>query len=77
MSNEGTVALNNYLQTGGKLASLSWVDITTGPRDQPVWTSTCKIAGKIVAEGTGTHKHLARNAAATLALKSLEADEQG
>ena len=85
------------LQARGKLTSLSWVDTCTGPRNQSVWTSTCKgvlrvgiiddsrpslpsstflVAGKVVAVGTGTHKHVARNVAATDALEVLKAEEQ-
>jgi hypothetical protein len=83
------IASSPDLQAKGELASLSWMDATTGPRDQPVWASTCKseaidpvddldylhrfsiVKGVAVAVGTGTHKHIARNAAATDALKSL------
>jgi hypothetical protein len=36
------------------------------------------VAGNVIAVGTGTHKHLAKNVAAAKALKSLtEADDQG
>ncbi|EGO05250.1 hypothetical protein SERLA73DRAFT_174311 [Serpula lacrymans var. lacrymans S7.3] len=71
MSNEGTVALNNYLQATNQLTSLSWQDSTSGPKNAPQWTSTCKIAGQVYGIGTGTHKHIARNMASTIALNSL------
>jgi len=39
-------------------------------------SSTFLVAGKVVAVGTGTHKHVARNVAATDALEVLKAEEQ-
>ncbi|KAI0323085.1 hypothetical protein OF83DRAFT_1167102 [Amylostereum chailletii] len=67
----GTVALNTYLQSVGKQASLSWIDVSEGPVHAPMWTCTCKVDGQAVATGTGTHKHLARDAAADKALPIL------
>ncbi|KAI0043532.1 hypothetical protein FA95DRAFT_1609313 [Auriscalpium vulgare] len=69
----GTIALNNYLQAQGKLTLLSWVDTSSGPAHAPEWTSICKLDGQAVATGTGTHKNLARDAAATEALRILTA----
>lgn len=71
----GTIALNNYLQVKGKLASLSWYDTSSGPAHEPEWTSDCKIDGKVIASGTGTHKHLSRDAASEKALAILMAEE--
>ncbi|KZV69737.1 hypothetical protein PENSPDRAFT_686125 [Peniophora sp. CONT] len=68
---QGTIALNNYLQSQGRLTALSWVDIASGSQHSPTWTCTCKIDGQSFAVGTGTHKHLARNAAAEQTLRIL------
>ncbi|KAI0274923.1 hypothetical protein BC834DRAFT_850345 [Gloeopeniophorella convolvens] len=67
----GTIALNNFLQGRGKLTSLSWVDTQSGPAHAPEWNSVCKIDGQEVSSGTGTHKHLSRDAAADAALAIL------
>ncbi|KAI9462287.1 hypothetical protein BJY52DRAFT_1185045 [Lactarius psammicola] len=67
----GTIALNNFLQARRKLASLSWLDTQSGPAHEPEWTSVCRIDGRDISSGTGTHKHLARDAAAERALAIL------
>ncbi|KAI0308077.1 hypothetical protein B0F90DRAFT_1832509 [Multifurca ochricompacta] len=75
----GTIALNNctghhmkaILQAKGKLASLSWYDTSAGPAHAPEWTSACKIDGKAISSGKGTHKHISRDCAAELALAIL------
>ncbi|SJL06416.1 uncharacterized protein ARMOST_09753 [Armillaria ostoyae] len=46
-SNRGTVELNNYLQSKGMLASLSWIESISGPRYGPTWTCICKIDGQV------------------------------
>ncbi|KAF8559973.1 hypothetical protein OG21DRAFT_10967 [Imleria badia] len=66
------VALNNYLQSIGRAATLSWKDSTSGLKHIPEWKSVCKISGKEYGVGVGTHKHLARGTAATLALEALK-----
>ncbi|KAH9968692.1 hypothetical protein BC827DRAFT_1263195 [Russula dissimulans] len=71
----GTIALNNYLQAKGKLAALSWYDTSSGPAHEPEWTSDCKIDGEVIASGKGTHKHLARDAAADKALAILMSED--
>ncbi|KAJ7922853.1 hypothetical protein B0H13DRAFT_1603321, partial [Mycena leptocephala] len=70
-ADDGTVALNNYLQSKGRLAALSWQDSTSGPKSAPTWTSICKIFGEVRGTGTGPLKRTARDAAANQALKSL------
>ncbi|OBZ68531.1 hypothetical protein A0H81_11597 [Grifola frondosa] len=79
MSNAGEniVALNNHLQSKQQASLLSWADSPSGPRHLPQWTSTCNIAGKGVWVGTGTHKHIARDAAATAALAALIQSDVG
>ncbi|KAI0068024.1 hypothetical protein BV25DRAFT_1911054 [Artomyces pyxidatus] len=72
---EGTIALNNYLQLKDKAASLSWQDTSSGPAHAPEWESVCKIDGVVIASGRGTHKHLARDVAATEALAILQAQD--
>ncbi|KAH9997798.1 hypothetical protein BJV74DRAFT_768211 [Russula compacta] len=71
----GTIALNNYLQAKGKLASLSWYDTSSGPAHEPEWTSDCKIDGKVIASGKSTHKHLSRDSAAEQALAILMSED--
>ena len=80
----------------GRVAALSWIDSTSGPEHSPEWKSLCKskmpficfvprlidfaVSGKEYGVGTGTHKHLARGVAATLALEVLKCEaesEQG
>ncbi|VDB86940.1 unnamed protein product [Peniophora sp. CBMAI 1063] len=68
---KGTIALNNYLQGIGKLAALSWVDVTAGAQHSPTWTSTCKIDGRVIATGSGPLKHIARDEAADKAFEIL------
>ncbi|TBU34439.1 hypothetical protein BD311DRAFT_746165 [Dichomitus squalens] len=74
-SNDGTVALNNYLQNKGRAAALHWEDTFTGPRHDGQWTSYCKINGEVIATGTGTQKNAARDAAAREALPILMAQD--
>jgi len=71
MSNEGTIALNNYLQTKDKANLLSWDESTIGPRHEPMWTCVCKIDGQEYGRGTGLSKQTARAAAAKVALERL------
>ncbi|GLB35728.1 putative double-stranded RNA binding motif containing protein [Lyophyllum shimeji] len=73
-SKGGSSALNNYLQNNSQLSSLSWQDSTSGPKNAPTWTSICKINGVPRGQGTGTHKHIARDIAANAALQSLTED---
>lgn len=76
MSTEsGTVELNNYLQSKGKTATVSWDESWTGPRHDPVWTCVCKIDRTECSSGTGKNKHEARNKASRLALRTLMARE--
>ncbi|KAF8140653.1 hypothetical protein EV363DRAFT_1111360, partial [Boletus edulis] len=63
---------NSDLQSIGRAAALSWKDSTSGPTHSPEWKSVCKISGKEYGVGVGTHKHLARGAAAALALEALK-----
>ncbi|KAH9982749.1 hypothetical protein BGW80DRAFT_1453574 [Lactifluus volemus] len=70
----GSIALNNFLQSKGKLSSLSWVDTSSGPAHEPEWTSVCKIDGNVISSGKGTHKHLSRDDAADQALVILTAE---
>ncbi|KAI0361114.1 hypothetical protein OH77DRAFT_1516128 [Trametes cingulata] len=72
---DGTVALNNYLQNKGQLASLTWQEETSGPRHAPMWKSHCKIGDEVVATGEGPKRTSARDAAATRALAILVARE--
>ncbi|KAF8273000.1 hypothetical protein EI94DRAFT_1795699 [Lactarius quietus] len=67
----GTIALNNFLQTKHRLASLSWNDTSSGLAHAPEWLSVCRIDGEDISSGTGTHKHLSRDAAADKALPIL------
>ncbi|KAI0720174.1 hypothetical protein C8Q72DRAFT_106403 [Fomitopsis betulina] len=71
MANEGTTALNNYLQSTDKANLLSWDESTSGPRHEPTWTCICKINGNVYGRGTGSTKQLGRNAAASVALERL------
>ncbi|KAF9225379.1 hypothetical protein BS17DRAFT_778520 [Gyrodon lividus] len=71
------VALNNYLQSIGRAAALSWKDSQSGPTHSPQWRSVCKISGREYGVGTGTHKHLAHGAAAKIALEALRAENGG
>ncbi|KAI9511729.1 hypothetical protein F5148DRAFT_226168 [Russula earlei] len=71
----GTIALNNYLQVKGKLASLSWYDTPSGPAHAPEWTSECKIDSVVIASGKGAQKHISRDAAAENALAILMSSE--
>ncbi|KAI0257276.1 hypothetical protein BJV78DRAFT_1277828 [Lactifluus subvellereus] len=73
-STTGTIALNNFLQSKGKRASLSWYDTSSGPAHEPEWTSVCKIDGEAISSGKGTHKHLSRDDAADQALVKLTAE---
>ncbi|KAG5715720.1 hypothetical protein E4T56_gene172 [Termitomyces sp. T112] len=77
MSSTGTSGLNIHLQNRGQLTSLSWLDSTSGPKNAPTWTSICKINGIERGRGTGTHKHIARNNAANVALAYLNGFESG
>ncbi|KAH7886178.1 hypothetical protein F5I97DRAFT_1928051 [Phlebopus sp. FC_14] len=92
MSREPIVELNNYMQSIGLAAAVSWKDTTTGPTHSPEWKSVCKsaysfscapptnqlsVSGKEYGVGTGTHKHHARNAAAAIALPAFRAESQG
>ncbi|KAI0925970.1 hypothetical protein AcW1_008256 [Taiwanofungus camphoratus] len=77
MSNEGTVALNNYLQSQNQLSLLSWEESTTGPQHAPEWTSICKIGGQVVGTGRGAQRHIARDMAAKEALKALTSQADG
>ncbi|KIL01015.1 hypothetical protein PAXRUDRAFT_185708 [Paxillus rubicundulus Ve08.2h10] len=77
MSPEPIVALNNYLQSINLVAALSWRDSQSGPVHNPKWRSVCKISGREYGVGTGTHKHLARGAAATIALEAHRAEHGG
>ncbi|KAK0208969.1 hypothetical protein DFS33DRAFT_1306659 [Desarmillaria ectypa] len=70
-SNRGTVELNNYLQSKGMSASLSWIEFTSDPRYGPTWTCICKIDGHVRGIGTGAQKHIARDIAASQALDAL------
>ncbi|KAG8219447.1 hypothetical protein J3R82DRAFT_374 [Butyriboletus roseoflavus] len=60
----------------GRGASLSWKDSTSGPTHSPEWKSVCKVSGKEYGVGLGTHKHLARGAAATLAIEALKLEDE-
>ncbi|KAJ3989026.1 hypothetical protein F5890DRAFT_178982 [Lentinula detonsa] len=71
MAKDGAFALNNFLQKKNRLDALSWVDSTAGPSHSPQWTCVCKIDGEVVATGTGSQKHVARDIAANQALKIL------
>ncbi|KAI0639874.1 hypothetical protein C8Q77DRAFT_1152809 [Trametes polyzona] len=70
-----SVALNNYLQDKGRLAALTWVDRSTGPRHAPEWESQCKLDGVVIATGRGMKMNLAHDAAAKVALAILIARE--
>ncbi|KAN0100261.1 hypothetical protein V8E55_000245 [Tylopilus felleus] len=67
------------VQSIGRAAALSWKDSTSGPTHSPEWKSVCKVSGKEYGVGIGTHKHLARGAAAALAQEALklEAESEG
>ncbi|KAJ7610973.1 hypothetical protein FB45DRAFT_761200, partial [Roridomyces roridus] len=67
----GTVALNNYLQSKGRVAALSWEDSASGSKSAPIWTCNCKISGEIMGTGTASMKKKARDVAANQALQSL------
>ncbi|TFK41924.1 hypothetical protein BDQ12DRAFT_710272 [Crucibulum laeve] len=69
--NDGTVKLNNYLQGQDRASSLSWVESNSGPSHAPTWKCVCKIDGKEYGTGTGSHKHIAKDIAATQALNTL------
>ncbi|KAI6136264.1 hypothetical protein F5141DRAFT_19451 [Pisolithus sp. B1] len=71
------VELNNYLQSIGQLAALSWKDSKSGSAHSPQWNSVCKIYGREYGLGTGAQKHLARGAAATQALSALRNEAGG
>ncbi|KAI0783362.1 hypothetical protein C8Q75DRAFT_444164 [Abortiporus biennis] len=71
MNNEGTVALNNFLQARNQLHLLSWEERNAGPPHLTQWTVTCKFGGEVLGVGTGAQKHIARDAAAAVALKAL------
>ncbi|KAJ7897330.1 hypothetical protein B0H14DRAFT_401069 [Mycena olivaceomarginata] len=70
-NDDGSAALNNYLQLKGQLAALSWQDSTSGPKSAPTWTCICKLYGEVRGTGTGHLKRTARDVAAKQALKSL------
>jgi len=74
-SDNPLLTLQPDLQRVGKLTSLSWIDTTSGPPHTPTWTSICRIDGEEVARGEGTHKHLARDAAADIALQVRAGEE--
>jgi len=71
MDNEGTVALNNYLQSKNQAALLTWEESSSGPAHAPQWTLTCKLNGEVVGVGTGAQKHIAKDMAAKAALQTL------
>ncbi|KAG1857579.1 hypothetical protein C8R48DRAFT_607198, partial [Suillus tomentosus] len=67
------------LQSIGQSSALSWIDIREGQTHQYVWTSTCRskffLSGVPYGVGSGTHKHQARNVAASHALTALRSDQ--
>ncbi|KAJ7204490.1 hypothetical protein GGX14DRAFT_460665 [Mycena pura] len=71
LNESGTVALNNYLQSKGLVAALSWQESLSGPKSAPTWTCVCKISGQVFGTGEGSLKRTARDIAAKQALKSL------
>ncbi|KAI0756540.1 hypothetical protein C8Q80DRAFT_1264585 [Daedaleopsis nitida] len=73
-NSNNSVKLNNLLQGMGKDSSLSWQDTFTGERHNGTWTSSCKIDGEVIATGTGPQKHIARDAAARIALTLISPD---
>ncbi|KAK0218669.1 hypothetical protein IW262DRAFT_1386790 [Armillaria fumosa] len=68
----GTSGLNNYLQGKNRLDAVSWVEARSGPPNDPTWTMKCKIDGKVLGIGTGSQKHVAKDAASNQALASLK-----
>ncbi|KAH7915710.1 hypothetical protein BJ138DRAFT_916766 [Hygrophoropsis aurantiaca] len=68
---DSIVSLNNYLQSTGQLSSLTWRTSTSGLPHEPRWTCYCVISGDIKGVGTGTHQHIAKKMAATIALRAL------
>ncbi|SJL06477.1 uncharacterized protein ARMOST_09816 [Armillaria ostoyae] len=71
-NNVGTSGLNNYLQGKNRLDAVSWVESRSGPPNDPTWTMTCKIDGEVRGIGTGSQKHVAKDAAANQVLAYLK-----
>ncbi|KAG1813227.1 uncharacterized protein BJ212DRAFT_1275863, partial [Suillus subaureus] len=61
------------LQSIGQSSALSWIDVRDGPTHQYIWTST--FSGMTYGVGSGSHKHQARNVAASHALTALRSDQ--
>ncbi|CAL1694266.1 unnamed protein product [Somion occarium] len=70
-SNDGTVALNNYLQSQNELQLLVCQEVSSGPSHSPEWTVTYKMHDQVLGVGTGATKALAKDAAAKAALQTL------
>ncbi|TFK26725.1 hypothetical protein FA15DRAFT_267141 [Coprinopsis marcescibilis] len=71
MPSDATSQLSQYLDKLGRGSSISWQEITYGPAHDQKWKCVCKIDGEPRGEGTGSHKHVAKNIAAAQALQYL------
>ncbi|KAH9050519.1 hypothetical protein EDB84DRAFT_380481 [Lactarius hengduanensis] len=68
-----TVRLNNYLQSIGRLSSVSYLERDNGPSAIPEkrWSITVRIDGQEIGPCTGPRKSVAREDAAEQALRRL------
>ncbi|KAH9065879.1 hypothetical protein EDB87DRAFT_901805 [Lactarius vividus] len=68
-----TVRLNNYLQSIGRLGSVSYTERDNGPSANPEnrWTVTVKIDGQEMATCFGPRKSMTKEAAVEQALRRL------
>lgn len=71
MSSAPVTSLNNYLQNRQEIHLLNWVETSTGPSSEAVWTVTCKIADEVKGVGVGPQKAAAKQLAAKQALAVL------
>ncbi|KAF8240737.1 hypothetical protein L208DRAFT_1374079 [Tricholoma matsutake] len=58
----------SYLQNRQEIHLLNWVETSTGPSSEAVWTVTCKIADEVKGVGVGPQKAAAKQLAAKQAL---------
>ncbi|KAH9997797.1 hypothetical protein BJV74DRAFT_826514 [Russula compacta] len=66
-----TVRLNNYLQSIGRLPSISYLEQDNGPTAENRWTVMVKIDGQIMGTCDAPRRAAAKEAAAVQALKRL------
>ncbi|KAF5312898.1 hypothetical protein D9619_002734 [Psilocybe cf. subviscida] len=64
MSYNYATALHNYFQGRHESTRLTYAETPSGPSNAQVWTTECKIDGKVKGTGKGPNKIDAKQAAA-------------